>query len=228
MVGTATFSCCRRYVFRRVVLIGAGAAQQREQYEATQRLEARSQREGPVGITPCVDRPRVIPAHDREVEEVHPKARSPAAERIPLRLRIESLGSAPGHLLSFTPGQTHVVKQEAVDRRESEGGADVETADEWKAKLGVRNRDAAAGELGVVAVERVTDSARAVDAAEVRPVVTAHEIRPADVFLEESLVGTHRNRAAEAGRDSEPVEDDRVVAAIIGEKIREVELAEIL
>src|SRR5215210_7343303 len=85
-------------------------------------LEARSQREGPVGLaTRYVERLCVVPFQDRDVEQVDAQTYAIASQRIPLQRKVVIVRLGERHFLSLVPRESGVVKDESFHRRQTNG-----------------------------------------------------------------------------------------------------------
>src|SRR5689334_19997070 len=137
-----------RILFRLPVAAACGDGK-RQSDQTAQRLEARPQREGPVGLTVrTVERLGVIPLENRDVEEIHANPNAVAAQRIALKVEVVIVGLAQRNGLSLVPGESCVVEDETFYRRQTNWQrAEIESPNEWEPKLCVRDCDSAADEL---------------------------------------------------------------------------------
>src|SRR5256714_14831930 len=96
---------------------------------------------------------RVVPAHDRIVEQVQTQAQSVASERVPLPRDIVVLGSAEVERLVLRPGGADIVEEQSVEWRQRDWQyAELEATHEREAQLRVRHRHATTQQLHGAAV----------------------------------------------------------------------------
>src|SRR5688572_6140181 len=115
------------------------------------------------------------------------------------------------------PCDARIVEEQAVERRQRDRQyAELEPANQREAELRVRDRYPAADQLRHVASLRAEHAAASL-AEELFAIVTAHELRVADVFRQRHLVPADGHAGKPANRDRQEIEDDRLVAAVVGE-----------
>src|SRR2546422_2637201 len=189
------------------------------------KLERRAEAHRPVGaLARPVERLGVVEPQDYEPQQVHANRAAPAVHRGADVGEGLPRAAVPLHGAVFVPGETDVVEEGALDRREAERQeAEHEAAGEREAQLDVADGDAGADqliELGAAAEGLGADGGDALVLAERAAGVAADELGRAQVHRGQIGVAADAPEELAAHGNGERPEEE--VAPPVGEPHREL------